>query len=177
MPRMCTAVCFVAWESGNTRAFRRLRLDKGADAAASLQAKALTELNDELASHARLASTFDFAEAATEARNRIKDIKDELVMAKDVWDTVLLCDRQFSEWKKTLWSDINTEAMEDASKAFVKEVRAAASGSPTAWPSTPHNALDTLLHSRLISTCDLTDAEQHSVAAAVINRQRSQHQR
>ena len=44
-------------------------------------------------------------------------------MAKDVWDTVLLCERQFTEWKKTLWSDINTEAMEDASKAFVKEVR------------------------------------------------------
>lgn len=88
-----------------------------------MQAKALTELNEELVTHARLASTFDFAEAATEARNRLKDIRDELGMAKDVWDTVLLCDRQFAEWKKTLWKDINTEAMEDASKAFVKEVR------------------------------------------------------
>lgn len=43
-------------------------------------------------------------------------------MAKDVWDTVALCERQFEVWKKTLWNDIDTDIMEDASKAFVKEV-------------------------------------------------------
>jgi dynein heavy chain, axonemal len=88
-----------------------------------VQAKALAELNTELQHHIKLASTFDFAEAATEARNRLKDIKDELCMSKDVWDTVLLCEKQFDVWKKTLWNDINTEQMEDASKSFVKEVR------------------------------------------------------
>ena len=89
-----------------------------------VQAKTLAELRAELEHHHHLASTFDFAEATTEARNRLKDIKDELGMAKDVWDTVLLCEKQFDVWKRTLWNDINTEAMEDASKAFVKEVRA-----------------------------------------------------
>ena len=88
-----------------------------------MQAKAVAEMGLELENHSRLANTFDFGEAVTEARNRLKDIMDEMNMAKDVWDTVLLCEKQFDEWKKTLWNDINTESMEDSSKAFVKEVR------------------------------------------------------
>jgi hypothetical protein len=47
----------------------------------------------------------------------------ELVLAKDA-DTVLLCDLQFAEWKKTLWNDINTDEMEGVIQgSFVKEVR------------------------------------------------------
>jgi dynein heavy chain, axonemal len=88
-----------------------------------LQAKALAEYVFELENHKRLASTFDICDIVSEARNRLKDIQDELIMAKDVWDTSLLCEQQFGEWKKTLWNDINTETMEDASKVFVKEVR------------------------------------------------------
>jgi dynein heavy chain, axonemal len=70
-----------------------------------------------------LASTFELGNAAKEAKQRLTDVRAELSLAKDVWDTVLLCSRQFDEWKKTLWNDINTDAMEDAAKAFVKEVR------------------------------------------------------
>ena len=75
-----------------------------------------------MAKHANFASTFDFPETIVNARSRLSDVKSELIMAKDVWDTHLLCQLQFNEWKKTLWNDINTESMEDASKVFVKEV-------------------------------------------------------
>lgn len=87
-----------------------------------VQAKVLEGYRDQLAQQSELADTFDFSEATTEARGRISNIFEELSMAKDVWDTVALCDRQFEVWKKTLWNDIDTDIMEDASKAFVKEV-------------------------------------------------------
>lgn len=87
-----------------------------------MQAKTLIALRATLAKHAELAETFGFGEATTEARERLKAVEEELAMAKDVWDTLSLCEQQFEVWKKTLWNDINTEEMEDASKAFVKEV-------------------------------------------------------
>lgn len=88
-----------------------------------MQGKILEGYRDQLSQQSGLANTFDFPEATTEARARIENIFEELSMAKDVWDTVSLCDRQFEVWKKTLWNDIDTDVMEDASKAFVKEVR------------------------------------------------------
>lgn len=89
---------------------------------APLQAKTLISLSATLAKHAELAQTFGFGETTTEARARLKAVEEELSMAKDVWDALSLCEQQFEVWKKTLWNDINTEHMEDASKAFVKEV-------------------------------------------------------
>jgi dynein heavy chain, axonemal len=89
-----------------------------------LQARNLTAFAGELEQHGLLANTFDFGEAVTEAKTRLADIKTELIMAKDVWDTVLLCSKQFDEWKQTLWNNINTEAIDTASKVFVKEVKA-----------------------------------------------------
>lgn len=88
----------------------------------SLQAKNLIALRATLSKHAELAETFGFGEVTTEARERLKSVEEELSMAKDVWDTLALCEQQFEVWKTTLWNDINTEQMEDASKAFVKEV-------------------------------------------------------
>lgn len=88
-----------------------------------MQAKILEGYREQLAEQSELADTFDFPETTTEARARIANVFEELSMAKDVWDTVALCDRQFEVWKKTLWNDIDTDVMEDASKAFVKEVR------------------------------------------------------
>lgn len=87
-----------------------------------MQAKVLESFREQLAQQSELADTFDFPEATTEARARISNVFEELSMAKDVWDTVALCERQFEVWKKTLWNDIDTDIMEDASKAFVKEV-------------------------------------------------------
>ena len=53
----------------------------------------------------------------------IKDALADLTMVKDVWDTSMLCELQFADWKDTLWSDIRTEVMEDGAKTFVKEVK------------------------------------------------------
>lgn len=53
----------------------------------------------------------------------LKEIIDDLVMVKDVWDTALLCELQFQAWRATLWNDIRTEVMEDGAKQFVKEVK------------------------------------------------------
>ena len=50
----------------------------------------------------------------------IKESFDEIVMVKDVWDTSMLCELQFTEWRNTLWNDIRTEVMEDGAKGFVK---------------------------------------------------------
>ena len=53
----------------------------------------------------------------------IKEALEEVVMVKDVWDTSVLCEQQFVDWKSTLWNDIRTDVMEDGAKGFVKEVR------------------------------------------------------
>lgn len=44
-------------------------------------------------------------------------------MVKDVWDTAVLCELQFQDWRQTLWSDIRTDIMEEGAKQFVKEVK------------------------------------------------------
>lgn len=44
-------------------------------------------------------------------------------MVKDVWDTAVLCEEQFRDWRETLWNDIRTDLMEDGAKGFVKEVK------------------------------------------------------
>ena len=54
----------------------------------------------------------------------VKDSLDDIVIVKDVWDTSLLCELQFVEWRQTLWNDIRTEVMEDGAKGFVKDVKA-----------------------------------------------------
>ncbi len=53
----------------------------------------------------------------------IAESLEDLTMVKDVWDTSMLCECQFSDWKDTLWSDIRTDVMEDGAKTFVKEVK------------------------------------------------------
>ena len=56
--------------------------------------------------------------------NMIKESIDDMIMVKDVWDTSMLCELQFVEWRQTLWNDIRTEVMEDGAKGFVKDVKA-----------------------------------------------------
>lgn len=46
-----------------------------------------------------------------------------MTMVKDVWDTAMLCELQFADWRETLWNDIRTDVMEDGAKAFIKEVK------------------------------------------------------
>ena len=44
----------------------------------------------------------------------------QVVMLKVLWDMVWLVRSNFSDWNKTLWSDINVEQMEAECKKFVK---------------------------------------------------------
>lgn len=53
----------------------------------------------------------------------ITEALEDLVMVKEVWDTAMLCELQFADWRDTLWNDIRTDIMEDGAKAFVKEVK------------------------------------------------------
>ena len=41
-------------------------------------------------------------------------------MLKELWDMVFLVRSSFSDWNKTLWTDINVEQMETECKKFVK---------------------------------------------------------
>ena len=61
-----------------------------------------------------------FAQLVDPIAASIKDSIDDIVMVKDVWDTSMLCELQFVEWRNTLWNDIRTEVMEDGAKGFVK---------------------------------------------------------
>ena len=44
----------------------------------------------------------------------------QVVMLKVLWDVVWLVRNSFSDWNKTLWSDIDVEQMETECKKFVK---------------------------------------------------------
>ena len=55
-------------------------------------------------------------------QTNLKEALDEVVMVKDVWDTSVLVEQQFADWRATLWNDIRTDVMEDGAKGFVKEV-------------------------------------------------------
>ena len=39
----------------------------------------------------------------------ISECLDDMVLVKDVWDTSMLCELQFEDWRSTLWNDIRTE--------------------------------------------------------------------
>merc|ERR1711903_432936 len=66
---------------------------------------------------------FEFAEIMEPTMQVLKGIEDDLRVIKYVWDVSSLVETQFASWRSTLWNDINTEAMEDASRRFVKEVK------------------------------------------------------
>jgi hypothetical protein len=126
----------------------------------------VNEYRKTLAKHSKLAETFDFAEATSEARARLKNVEEELSMAKDVWDTVALCEQQFDVWKATLWVDINTELMEDASKAFVKEVSLSPCCSKDSFSDRPFSEL-----SRTWEGCCAVRSVHCTCIAGSINQQ------
>lgn len=53
----------------------------------------------------------------------ISESLEDMMMVKDVWDTSMLVELQFADWRSTLWNDIRTDVMEDGAKNFVKEVK------------------------------------------------------
>jgi dynein heavy chain, axonemal len=84
----------------------------------------LEGLKTELLHFRELANVFEFPQLIETINGHIRELLEDLVMAKDVWDTVMLCELQFKDWRSTLWADIKTDIMEEGAKAFVKDVKA-----------------------------------------------------
>eukprot|EP00798_Chlamydomonas_sp_ICE-L_P023007 gene23007-30199_t len=83
----------------------------------------LTSLKKECERLYELAAIFEFAHLVDPTMMMIKESLEEVTMVKDVWDTSVLCEQQFADWKATLWNDIRTDEMEDGAKGFIKEVK------------------------------------------------------
>lgn len=83
----------------------------------------LVQLSKECTHFEGLAATFEFPQLMTPVIANLQATWADLVMVKDVWDTQVICDVQFVDWKKTLWTEIRTDLMEDGAKNFVKEVK------------------------------------------------------
>ena len=54
---------------------------------------------------------------------QLKACRIEIKMLKNLWDLITLVQSSFTDWKTTLWSDINVENMELECKKFVKDIR------------------------------------------------------
>ena len=54
---------------------------------------------------------------------QLKACRSEIKMLKNLWDLITLVQSSFTNWKTTLWSDINVENMELECKKFVKDIR------------------------------------------------------
>ena len=83
----------------------------------------LSGFHEEAAEKYRLADMFEFAEIMEPTMMVLRGIEDDLRVIKYVWDVSSLVETQFASWRSTLWNAIDTEAMEDASRRFVKEVK------------------------------------------------------
>eukprot|EP00698_Gefionella_okellyi_P005145 TRINITY_DN1471_c0_g1_i4.p1 TRINITY_DN1471_c0_g1~~TRINITY_DN1471_c0_g1_i4.p1 ORF type:complete len:2448 (+),score=753.76 TRINITY_DN1471_c0_g1_i4:538-7881(+) len=70
-----------------------------------------------------LAELFEFPDLIAPAIDKLREMRDDLCVAKQLWDCAMYVDRQFASWKKTLWNDIQTEEMEQQVKVVPKELR------------------------------------------------------
>lgn len=86
-------------------------------------ARDIAKMEVELKKHNDMANMFEFPEHMDALKDKVTELKSELIMVKDVWDTSSLCEVQFQDWRTTLWADIRTDLMEEGAKAFVKEVK------------------------------------------------------
>ena len=83
----------------------------------------VSELEEELKDLTNLANMFEFPKAIQEATEGVAECREDLGMVKDIWDFSALVEQQFTKWRETLWNDIDTATMEDATKAFQKDVK------------------------------------------------------
>jgi dynein heavy chain len=57
-------------------------------------------------------------------REVLNKMKDDMILVKNLWDVSVMVATQFDVWKLTLWADIDTDMMEDQTKAFKKDINA-----------------------------------------------------
>ena len=104
---------FFAYATGFSKAYPELD-------AAALE---VTALEEELKDLTNLANMFEFPNMIKESAEGVAECREDLGMVKDIWDYSALVEKQFTKWRETLWSDIDTATMEDATKAFQKDVK------------------------------------------------------
>lgn len=71
----------------------------------------------------QLAELFDFADLMTETLEILKELRETLVVTKQMWDIAMYYERQTAFWRRTLWDVIDTNAMEEEVKKLPKEIR------------------------------------------------------
>lgn len=54
---------------------------------------------------------------------QVKQCRKEIVLLKGLWDYVDIVRSSITDWKTTLWKDINVEQMEQDCKKFAKDIR------------------------------------------------------
>ena len=82
------------------------------------------DVENELKDLTNIANMFEFPNMIKESAECIAECREDLGMIKDIWDYSALVEKQFTKWRETLWNDIDTATMEDATKAFQKDVKA-----------------------------------------------------
>jgi dynein heavy chain len=81
------------------------------------------QLNDKVASAAKLNELEELFELQVSQYKETEDTRHELRQLKALWDFKDNVLNTFSSWKTQLWKDIDTEALEDSTKDFLKEIR------------------------------------------------------
>lgn len=54
---------------------------------------------------------------------QLKQCRKELRLLKTLWDYIVIVRSSFTDWKTTLWKDINVEQMDMDCKKFAKDIR------------------------------------------------------
>jgi dynein heavy chain len=72
---------------------------------------------------AALRNSCELFELNVPTYRQLLDCRRDVGMLKTVWDVVGLVSHMFQEWKGTLWTDIDTDAMENRCRELSKELR------------------------------------------------------
>ncbi len=83
----------------------------------------LREIDKKLNELIYFATVFEFLEITQEASSVVKGMHTDLNIMLQLWHFVSMVDFQMTVWNQELWADINTEIMEDGTKAIFKQLR------------------------------------------------------
>jgi len=104
------------------------KFSTGSDAAYGQVLETLEELNvleHQGASLKEYSVIFEFPELMKAPFDVLSRCKEDLIAIKGMWDNLAMIEYQFASWKETPWEGIETETIEDGTKAFFKQLRQA----------------------------------------------------
>eukprot|EP00698_Gefionella_okellyi_P007644 TRINITY_DN186_c0_g1_i3.p1 TRINITY_DN186_c0_g1~~TRINITY_DN186_c0_g1_i3.p1 ORF type:complete len:1316 (+),score=388.60 TRINITY_DN186_c0_g1_i3:1699-5646(+) len=78
------------------------------------------EIENERIVLAKRAELFEYSIAPAD---EVQECRNDLMLVKTLWDQATMVAEQIEEWKQTLWVAINTDAMEEVTKIFSKDIR------------------------------------------------------